>query len=68
MSAAGFGGCPYAPGALGSLASEDLLYLLNGLSIGTGVNLDTLIAASAYISSALGRTTRSKVAAAKKRA
>lgn len=48
-SAGGLGGCPYAPGASGNLATEDLVYLLNGLNIETGVNLDRLVAASSII-------------------
>jgi hydroxymethylglutaryl-CoA lyase len=64
-SVAGLGGCPYAKGASGNVASEDVLYLLNGLGIRTDVDLDTLIAAGAFISDALGRPTGSKVARAK---
>lgn len=63
-SVAGLGGCPYAPGATGNLASEDLLYLLDGLGIPTGVSLPALAAAGDYISQALGRPTQSKVARA----
>jgi hydroxymethylglutaryl-CoA lyase len=63
-SVAGLGGCPYAPGASGNVASEDLLYLLNGLGIETGVSLPRLVAAGNYISGALGRPTGSKVARA----
>jgi isopropylmalate/homocitrate/citramalate synthase len=48
-AAGGLGGCPYAPGASGNLATEDLLYLLHGLGIHTGVNLDQVVAASAYL-------------------
>lgn len=48
-SAGGLGGCPYAPGASGNLATEDLVYLLDGLNIETGVNLDRLVAASSII-------------------
>lgn len=64
-SVAGLGGCPYAKGASGNVASEDVLYLLNGLGIETGVDLDRLIAAGAFISDALGRPTASKVARAR---
>lgn len=53
-SAGGLGGCPYAPGATGNLATEDLLYMLNGLGIETGVDLDALVAASRFIEQALG--------------
>jgi len=45
-SAGGLGGCPYAPGATGNLATEDLLYMLDGLGIETGVSLDGVFAAS----------------------
>lgn len=61
---AGLGGCPYAPGASGNVASEDLLYMLDGLGIETGVDLDRLIAAGNYISGFLGRPSGSKVARA----
>ncbi len=54
-SVAGLGGCPYAKGATGNVASEDVLYLLNGLGIETGVDLDKLAAAGRFISGALGR-------------
>jgi len=52
----GLGGCPYAPGATGNLATEDLLYLLHGMGIETGVDLDAVRAATRFISGALGRT------------
>lgn len=64
-SVAGLGGCPYAAGASGNVASEDLLYMLNGLEIDSGVNLDALIAAGNYISGFLGRPSGSKVARAR---
>jgi hydroxymethylglutaryl-CoA lyase len=48
-SAGGLGGCPYAPGATGNLATEDLIYMLDGLGISTGVRLDALMAGSAFI-------------------
>jgi isopropylmalate/homocitrate/citramalate synthase len=64
-SVAGLGGCPYAPGASGNLATEDLLYLLDGLGIATAVRLDGLLAADRYICQALGRITRSRVALAR---
>jgi hydroxymethylglutaryl-CoA lyase len=63
-SVAGLGGCPYAKGASGNVASEDVLFMLNGLGIETGVDLDALIAAGTFISQALGRATGSKVAKA----
>ena len=61
-SVAGLGGCPYAKGASGNVASEDVLYMLNGLGIDTGVDLESLIAAGQFIMQALGRRTGSKVA------
>lgn len=62
---AGLGGCPYAPGASGNLATEDLLYMLDGLGIETGVRLDALLAADRYICDALQRPTQSRVALAR---
>jgi isopropylmalate/homocitrate/citramalate synthase len=53
-SAGGLGGCPYAPGATGNLATEDLLYMLDGLGIETGVSLAAVVKASAYIESQIG--------------
>lgn len=64
-SVAGLGGCPYAKGASGNVASEDVLYMLNGLGIETGVDLEMLIAAGAYIGEHLNRSSGSKVARAK---
>jgi len=61
---AGLGGCPYAAGASGNVASEDLLYMLNGLGVETGVDLAKLIDAGNYISDFLGRPSGSKVARA----
>jgi hydroxymethylglutaryl-CoA lyase len=52
-SAGGLGGCPYAPGAAGNLATDDLIYMLDGLGIETGVSLRALGEASAFISSRL---------------
>jgi hydroxymethylglutaryl-CoA lyase len=49
-SCGGLGGCPYAPGASGNLATEDLVYMLNGLDINTGIDLDRLLAASTFAS------------------
>ncbi|MCS3835722.1 hydroxymethylglutaryl-CoA lyase [Pseudomonas sp. JAI111] len=63
-SIAGLGGCPYAKGATGNVATEDVLYLMNGLGIETGVKLDALIEAGAGICSVLGRETGSRVARA----
>jgi hydroxymethylglutaryl-CoA lyase len=53
-SAGGLGGCPYAPGATGNLATEDLVYMLNGLGIETGIDLSALMAASAFIEPHVG--------------
>jgi hydroxymethylglutaryl-CoA lyase len=64
---AGLGGCPYARGASGNVASEDLLYMLNGLGIQTGVNLDALITVGHQISAQLGRPPASRVSLARKR-
>ncbi|OHC80610.1 MAG: hydroxymethylglutaryl-CoA lyase [Rhodospirillales bacterium RIFCSPLOWO2_12_FULL_67_15] len=67
---AGLGGCPYAAGASGNVASEDVLYMLDGLRIRTGVDLHKLAEAGRFISEALGREPASKVArvlAAKRR-
>jgi isopropylmalate/homocitrate/citramalate synthase len=58
---AGLGGCPYAPGASGNVATEDVVYMLNGMGIETGVNLDALAEAGHWISGELGRQTASKV-------
>ena len=54
-SAGGLGGCPYAPGASGNLATEDLVYMLEGLNIETGVTLPKVVAASRYLAGELGR-------------
>jgi isopropylmalate/homocitrate/citramalate synthase len=59
-SAGGLGGCPYAPGATGNLATEDLVYMLHGLGIRTGVNLDALLDASAFIESHVGHALPSR--------
>ncbi|MCB5226008.1 hydroxymethylglutaryl-CoA lyase [Alishewanella sp. 16-MA] len=58
---AGLGGCPYAAGASGNVATEDVVYLLNGLGIEHGVDLDALAAAGGFITEQLGKTTNSKV-------
>ncbi|WP_076408254.1 hydroxymethylglutaryl-CoA lyase [Shewanella sp. UCD-KL12] len=63
-SVAGLGGCPYAKGASGNLATEDLVYMLRGLGIETGIDLNLLAQAGNNISQALGRETGSKVARA----
>lgn len=64
-SVAGLGGCPYAKGASGNVASEDVLYMLQGLGIDTGIDLDRLIQAGQRISSVLGRANGSRVARAR---
>jgi hydroxymethylglutaryl-CoA lyase len=58
---AGSGGCPYAKGASGNVATEDVVYLLNGLGIDSGINLDKLVHAGWFISDKLGKTPASKV-------
>lgn len=61
---AGLGGCPYAKGASGNVATEDVLYLLNGLGIETGIDFDKLLAAGWFISDKLGKAPISKVSTA----
>lgn len=63
-SIAGLGGCPYAKGATGNVATEDVVFLLNGLGIATGLDLDRLVDAGAFISGVLGRPPASRVARA----
>ena len=63
-SVAGLGGCPYAPGASGNVATEDVVYMMNGLGIETGVDLEKLVRVGDFICKALGRQTTSKVARA----
>ncbi len=63
-SVGGLGGCPYAKGATGNVATEDLVFMLNGLGIDTGVDLDALVDAAAFVSDALGRPPVSRVARA----
>jgi hydroxymethylglutaryl-CoA lyase len=60
-SVAGLGGCPYAQGATGNVATEDVVFMLHGMGISTGINLDKLVDAGAYISAQLGRPTASRV-------
>jgi len=60
-SVAGLGGCPYAKGATGNVATEDVAYMLQGLGIASGVDLDRLIDAGEFICAALGRPTNSRV-------
>jgi hydroxymethylglutaryl-CoA lyase len=59
-AAGGLGGCPYAPGAAGNLATEDLLYMLHGMGIETGVDLDKVVVATRFIAPYLGHTPTSK--------
>lgn len=63
-SVAGLGGCPYAKGASGNVATEDLLYLLEGLGVKTGVDFDAVVAAGRFVSEHLGRPPVSKVSQA----
>ena len=63
-SVAGLGGCPYAKGATGNVATEDVVFLLHGMGIETGIDLDKLIDAGAYISSFLGRKPNARAATA----
>ncbi|KQP14234.1 hydroxymethylglutaryl-CoA lyase [Pseudorhodoferax sp. Leaf267] len=63
-SVAGLGGCPYAKGATGNVATEDVVYMLHGMGIETGIDLDALIDAGVYISQALGREPQSRVSKA----
>jgi hydroxymethylglutaryl-CoA lyase len=61
-SVAGLGGCPYAKGATGNVATEDVLYLMQGLGIETGIDLDLVVDAGAFISGYLGSKTGRKSA------
>ncbi len=63
-SVAGLGGCPYAKGATGNVATEDVVYMLHGMGIATGIDLNKLIDAGAYISDFLGRKPNSRAATA----
>ena len=63
-SVAGLGGCPYAKGASGNVATEDVLYMLKGLNIETGIDLPKVIAAGNFITEHLGRANTSKIALA----
>jgi hydroxymethylglutaryl-CoA lyase len=60
-SAGGLGGCPYAKSATGNLATEDLVWMLDGLGVHTGVDLDALVATSAWLAGELGRPSASRV-------
>ncbi len=59
-SAGGLGGCPYAPGATGNLATEDLVYMLNGLGVETGVSLDGVVEASSFLATVTGHRPASR--------
>ena len=63
-AAGGLGGCPYAPGATGNVATEDVVYMLEGMGIATGVDMDRLLAATNEIAGLLGRPPASRVASA----
>jgi hydroxymethylglutaryl-CoA lyase len=63
-SVAGLGGCPYAKGATGNVASEDVVYMLHGMGIETGIDLEALVDAGAYISQFLNRPSLSRAATA----
>jgi hydroxymethylglutaryl-CoA lyase len=60
-SVAGLGGCPYAPGASGNVATEDVVYMLHGLGFKTGVDLEKLVTVGHDISSTMGRNSNSRV-------
>lgn len=64
-SVSGLGGCPFAPGASGNVATEDVLYMLNGLGVHTGVDLDKLIEVGQFVCCLLGRSSGSKVVRAR---
>jgi isopropylmalate/homocitrate/citramalate synthase len=61
---AGLGGCPYAKGASGNVATEDVVYMLNGMGIKTGIDLEKVVHAGQYITDALGKTPASRAATA----
>jgi len=63
-SVAGLGGCPYAKGATGNVATEDVLYLLNGLGIDTGIDMAALVQSGQHICNVLGKSNGSRVARA----
>ena len=60
-SVGGLGGCPYAPGAKGNVATEDVLFMLNGMGITTGVDIEKICKASEYVFEKLGRVPSSRV-------
>jgi hydroxymethylglutaryl-CoA lyase len=63
-SVAGLGGCPYAKGATGNVATEDVVYMLHGMGIETGIDLDKLVDAGQFVSDFLGRRPNSRAATA----
>src|SRR5262249_37442969 len=63
-AAGGLGGCPYAPGATGNVATEDVVYMLEGMGISTGVDMSKLLAATNVITALIGRSPVSRVATA----
>jgi len=63
-AAGGLGGCPYAPGATGNVATEDVVYILEGMGVSTGVDMEKLVAATNRVSRLIGRTPVSRVATA----
>jgi hydroxymethylglutaryl-CoA lyase len=63
-SSAGLGGCPYAKGATGNVATEDVVFMLHGMGIATGIDFDKLVDAGAYISDFLQRKPNSRAATA----
>ena len=63
-AAGGLGGCPYAPGASGNVATEDLVYMLHGMGVSTGIDLEKLARVSLKLEAVLGRLLPSKVLAA----
>jgi hydroxymethylglutaryl-CoA lyase len=65
-SVAGLGGCPYAEGAAGNVATEDLLFMLDGMGVRTGADLDAVVRAGEVVCGVLGRATRSKVGTARR--
>ena len=67
-SAGGLGGCPYAPGATGNVATEDVVYMLNGLGVESGIDLDALVAASSFIEEKVGHALPSRYYQAARRA
>jgi hydroxymethylglutaryl-CoA lyase len=66
-SIAGLGGCPYAKGATGNVATEDVVYMLHGMGIETGLDLDRLVDAAWFISGRLNRQPNSRVSVARRR-